>query len=218
MLFVFTQSVSLSSAFLFFPAPLNSLQSFSAFSLGMSPSSKRDGVITPGETKAEAKKLLDLHEGGGKASPKQGERFLGHQAVVGIRALSCPEFPPRPMKSRFQCLPVGRGCLFQAGILIRSLVVFPAPQPASPTPSFAGTGMNGKREALSGLCSPTPVAAEFQITPQTKPKQAAPCVPLSPLSLAFSHQAWQQRCSSVARHMQGGEDGQLCRPSLCSGV
>lgn len=70
MLFVFTQSVSLSSAFLFFPAPLNSLQSFSAFSLGMSPLSKHDGVITPGETKTEAKKLLDLHEGGGKASPK----------------------------------------------------------------------------------------------------------------------------------------------------
>lgn len=45
--------------------------------------------------------------------------------------------------------------------------------------------MNGKREALSGLCSPTPVAAEFQITAQTKPKQAAPCVPLSPLSFSL---------------------------------
>jgi len=46
-------------------------------------------------------------------------------------------------------------------------------------------GMNGKREAQSGLCSPMPVTAEFQITPQTKPKQAGPCVSLSPLSLAL---------------------------------
>lgn len=125
-------------------------------------------------------------------------------------------FVLRQVKPRFQCLPVGTGCLFQAGILIRSLV-FPAPQPPSPPPSCAGMGMNGKREALSGLCSPSPVAAEFQITAQTKPKQAAPCAPLSPLSLAFSHQAWQCCCSSVARHMRGGEDGLLCGASLCSG-
>lgn len=187
----------------------------------MSPLSKCDGVTLtshPGKLRQRQKNYLTFTKEVAKLRQKQGERFLGHQAAVGIRALSCSEFPVRPMKSRFQCLPVGRGCLFQAGILIRSLVVFPAPQPASPAPSFAGAGMNGKREALSGLCSPTPVAAEFQITPQTKPKQAAPCVPLSPLSLAFSHQAWQQRCSSVARHMQGGEDGRLCRPSLCSGV
>lgn len=118
----------------------------------------------------------------------------------------------------FQCLPVGTGCLFQAGILIRSPVVSPAPQPASPPPSFAGTRMNGKREALSGLCSPTPVAAEFQITPQTKPKQAAPCVPLSPLSSAFSHQAWQPCCSSVARHMRAGEDGLPLSLSLLRGL
>lgn len=180
----------------------------------MSSLPKCDRVIFTshlGETKAEARKKNDLtfREEVAKLCQKQGDGDS-----LDTRLLLASGLCPAQMKSRFQCLPVGTGCLWQAGILMRSPVVFPA----SPPPSFAGTGMNGKREALSGLCSPSPVAAEFQITPQTKPTQAAPCAPLSPLSLAFSPQAWQHCCSSVARHMRGGEDGRLCRPSLCSGV
>lgn len=98
---------------------------------------------------------------------------------------SCGHLPLTLVESRFKCLSMGRGSLYQAGIIIRSLVVFPAPQPMSPPSLLCRAGMNRKREALSGLCSPTPVAAEFQITPQTKPKQAGSCVPLSPLSLAL---------------------------------
>lgn len=107
---------------------------------------------------------------------------------------------------------------YQADILIRRLVVFPAPQPASPPfPASLRWDEWEERGSEWTLFSNASHCWISNNSPNKTQTSRPLCFSISSL-FGLSHQAWQQCCSSVACHMLAGEDGHLFPSSFPSGV